>query len=343
MALEMMIDSVTETEWRRHAGNFADYSIYQTWPYQHVRGEMDNQDVSRIVIKGENGSIEMMGQVRIKHVKTLGLRIGYCQWGPLVRRIDNGLRCSAEALNMLHKAYVGTRVNVLRIVPNVRNDEAGQEFARLLEANRFHNVRSVEPYRTMLLSLNCAEQILRKRLHQSWRRKLRKAESKGIEIRECTDEESITILKKLYLETMRRKGVKGLNSQVFVRTQRTLSADEKINVIVAYYNGEPVTAHATSNLGDTGILLLVASNEKGLACHSSYLAWWRAIGASHRAGIKNYDVGGIDFENNTTVSQFKAGMGGEEAFHIGTFEACSGSCARAAWRLTENIYRILKR
>ena len=142
---------------------------------------------------------------------------------------------------------------------------------------------------------------------------------------------------------MRRKRITGLDTEVFVHSQRMLSAAEKINVIVAYYDGEPVTAHATSNLGDTGILLLVASNEKGLACHSAYLAWWKAISASHRAGMKYYDVGGIDFENNTTVSRFKAGMGGQEAFHIGNFDACSNLCAKATWRCVDKLYQKLKK
>ncbi len=343
MVLQTMIDSMTEPEWRRSAGNFADYNIYQTWPYQKVRGQMDNQDISRIVIEDENGDIEMMGQVRIKHVKTLGLRIGYCQWGPLVRGRNGAFRCSAQALNMLYAAYVGKRVNVLRIVPNVRNDAAGQEFARLLEANGFRSVRSAEPYHTMFLSLNSTDQALRKKMHQSWRRKLKKAENHNIEIIQGTDDESITILKDLYLERMRSKRITGLDPQVFVPTQRMLSDTEKINVIVAYYDGEPVTAHATSNLGDTGILLLVASNEKGLVCQSAYLAWWKAISLSNRAGMKNYDVGGIDFKKNTTVSQFKAGMGGQEVSYIGTFDACSGVYAKATWGLAETMYRVLKK
>ncbi len=244
---------------------------------------------------------------------------------------------------MLYDAYVGKRVNVLRIVPNVPNDEVGQEFARLLKASGFCSVRGFEPYHTMVLSLNSSEQALRKKLHQSWRRKLKKAESKDIEIRECTDEDSITILKDLYLERMRSKGATALEPEVFVRTQRMLSDDEKMDVILAYCDGEAVTAHATSNLGDSGVLLLAASNEKGLTCHSAYLAWWRAVGASCRAGMKYYDVGGIDFENNTTVSQFKAGMGGRETSHIGAFDACSNLYAKMTWRLIDKLYRKLKK
>lgn len=343
MAYEVLVDNIDKKDWQRYASDFADYSIYQTWPYQQVRAEMDGQEVSRVVIKDENGIVVTMCQVRIKHVKPLGLRIGYVQWGPLVRGFDDTLRCSVEASVALREAYLGTRVNVFRIVPNVCNNETGKEFARLLETSGFHYTPSFEPYHTMLLSLNRPEELLRKRLHQSWRRKLKKAEAVGIETKNCTDEESFITLEKLYLEMLRRKGIKELDPEVFMTTQRLLSAAEKMNVIVAYYHGQPVTAHVTSNLGDTAILLLVASSEKGLACGSSYLVWWKAVTASNRLGMKYYDVGGIDFENNVTVSRFKAGMGGYECSHIGAFEAYSSLRVKSIWRVADKVYRLIKR
>lgn len=343
MSCKVNIDNFGRSDWERYAKNFFDYSIYQTWEYQQIRAKMDRQEVSRAVIKDENGRVATMCQIRIKHFKLLRLRIGYVQWGPLVRGFDGTLGCSVEALVALREAYLGTRVNVFRIVPNVCNNETGKEFARLLETSGFHYTLSFEPYHTMLLSLNRPEELLRKRVHQSWRRKLKKAEAVGIETKNCTDEESFIILEKLYLEMLRRKGIKGLDPEVFVRTQRLLSAAEKMNVIVAYYHGQPVTAHVTSNLGDTAILLLVASSEKGLACGSSYLVWWKAVTASNRLGMKNYDVGGIDFENNVTVSRFKAGMGGDECSHIGAFEAYTSSMAKNIWRAAEKVYRLIKK
>lgn len=338
-----IVDNINQEEWEHYASNFADYNIYQTWPYQQVRGEMDGQKVSRVVIKDENGNATAMCQVRIKHIKLLGLRVGYVQWGPLVRRKNGTMKCTVEVLKELRNAYLGTRVNVLRIVPSVCDNERGQEFAKILQSSGFQYVQSVAPHHTMLLLLNCSEEILRKRLHQSWRRKLKKAENAGIKITEDTDEVSFAILEKLYLETVRRKGFKGLDPQQFVRAQSILSDAEKMRIIVAYYNGEPITAHVTTNLGDTAILLMVASNEKGLEFGASYLVWWKAIVASMRRGMKKYDVGGIDYKKNPHVSRFKAGIGGEECSHIGAFEACNSLVVRNIWRVTEKTYRFIKK
>lgn len=343
MTYKVNIDNFDRKEWEQCAKEFADYSIYQTWPYQQVRAEMAGQKVSRFIIKDENGHVTSMGQVRIKHVKIVGLKIGYVQRGPLVRRKNGTMKCTVEALEELRKAYLGTKVNVLRIVPNVCNNEAGQEFAKILETSGFHHIQSVAPYHTMLLLLNCSEEMLRKRLHQSWRRKLKKAEAAGIEITEDTDEVSFAILEKLYLETVRQKGFKGLDPQQFVRAQPILSNAEKMSIIVACYNGEPITAHATTNLGDTAILLLVASNGKGLEFGASYLVWWKAIAASMRVGMKKYDVGGIDYKNTPHVSRFKAGMGGHEVFYIGAFEVYGNLYAKIMWNVAERIYRSVKK
>ena len=85
MSYEVIIDNVDKAEWERYAKGFADYSIYQTWSHQQVRAEMDGQEVNRVVIKDENGHVVTMCQIRIKRVKSLGLRIGYVQCGPLFR------------------------------------------------------------------------------------------------------------------------------------------------------------------------------------------------------------------------------------------------------------------
>ena len=343
MEYEVIIDNINKYEWEQFASRFADYSIYQTWPYQQVRGEANGQEVSRIVINDRHGQVITMCYVRIKHIRPLGLKIGYVQWGPLIRRKDDTVKCSVEILKTLREAYVGQRVNVLRLVPNVRNKGVGQELVGMFEQSGFQRVHNVAPYHTTLIPIHYSEEILRSRLHQSWRRKLKKAEGTDIEIRECTDEDSFAILEKFYLEMMRRKGLKGLTPQEFTRTQALLSDAEKMNMIVAYYDNQPISAHLTANFGDTAILLLTAGNEKGYQMKASYLVWWKAILTSKRLGMKIYDTGGIDFQKVPTVSHFKAGLGGEECSYIGAFEVCTNMMVKNIWRMVERTYKLVKK
>jgi lipid II:glycine glycyltransferase (peptidoglycan interpeptide bridge formation enzyme) len=342
MKFEFHIDDVSREQWEQHAKLFADYSIYQTWAYQQVRSDMEGQKVSRFIIKDENGRVATMGQVRIKHVRILGLKIGYIQWGPLVRTSSDTISCSIQLLRALRQAYVDSKVNVLRVVPNICADRIGSEFSKMLVESGFQLVRSVGPYHTMMFPLDMSEQDMRNRSHRSWRRYLNKAEINNIEIREGIDQEYFNVLEELYISALDRKKFKGLNPGEFVRTQTLLSPHEKMNIVVAYYESQPVTAHATSYLGDTALGILTASNEKGLRCSASYIVWWRTLLASKRAGMKKYDMGGIDPDNNPHVYQFKSRMGGQESFHIGIFEAYSSTHARVTWRMCERIYRYLK-
>jgi hypothetical protein len=343
MAYKAIIDNVNRQQWEECAAGFADYSIYQTWPYQQLRCEMAGQEISRAVVENGRGQVATMCQVRIKHIRPLGLKIGYVQWGPLVRAMDGTLRCSAEALRALWEAYIGRQVNVLRVVPGICADEQGKLFTEMLRASRFECVRAVLPYRTLMLQLDGGEEAIRKKLHKSFRRDLKKAQKQGIEIRQGCDNRFCQILEHLYLASQKRKGFKGLDPQEFIRPQLMLSAAEKMNIIVAYCDGEPVAAHLASSLGDTAIVLLVANSEKGLSSGSSYLVWWQGAVEAWKAGMKTYDQGGIDPENNPAVYHFKSKMGGTEQIYLGAYEVCSGPVVKGMWHSCEKLYRFAKK
>lgn len=341
MSCKLTINEISKERWERYAQNFADYSIYQTWGYQQVRAENDRQELCRVIIRDGDRPVTIC-QVRIKNAKSLGLRIGYIQWGPLLRIKDGSVSCTVDALVELKRALIGQRANVLRVVPNVCDDEMGRQVAGMFENAGFGFIKSVPPYHTMMLPLNCSVDVLRSRLHQSWRRKLKKAENAGIEMQETTDGKFFEVLETYYREMVNRKNFKGLEVREFARSQQLLSPAERMNVIAACYQGRPVTVHITSAIGDTGVALLVASSEKGFECCASYLAWWRAITGCLSRGMKRYDVGGVDFEKNPTVSQFKTGLGGTDCHYIGAFEACDSSSTKIMWRIAEKAYSYIR-
>lgn len=343
MSYQVIVDNIDPREWEQYAGCFVDYSIYQTWAYQQVRAEMDRQQLSRIVIKDKGDGVVAMAHVRIKHIRPLGLRVGYVQWGPLTRKYEQTGGCSAGVLSILREAYLGRHVNVLRIVPNAVENTESQRFVAMLEESGFHRKASVAPYRTILLPLGRSEGQLRKGLHKKWRRVLWKAEEAGVEAREYTDDAQFPTLEAFYMDLLRKKGFRGVHPRVFARTQRALPKSERMSVVVAYFEGEPVSVHVSANLGDRGISLLSASSEKGYQQSASYVARWNSLLISNSKGMKKYDAGGVDFENNPGVSQFKAGMGGTECSHIGAFEACTNAAVESLWAMSENAYSVLRR
>ncbi len=343
MKYRVFIDGVSREQWERNAQLFADYSIYQTWPYQQVRGEMDGQDISCAIVIDEADNPVTMCQVRIKKVKGLRLRIGYVQSGPLLRRKKGEPSCPVEAFRELRNAYVGPYVDVLRVVPNIIDDEAGKLISCSLEQGGFERVGNFTPYRTFIVQTDDSHEGIRSRLRKSFRRDLKKAEKLGMQLSRGTGNEFCKLLEDLYIESIRRKGFKGLNPEEFTRTQGLLLPSEKMDFFAVSQDGEPIAVLLSSSLGDTSLVLLAAANEKGLECGASYIVWYQGALAAKDAGMKAYDLGGIDKKHNPNVYQFKSRIGGEETCHIGAFEANINWIVKSIWRVAERIYRRIKR
>ena len=342
MCYEVTVDEVTPAEWELSAGAFADYSIYQTWAYQQVRAETDGQQVHRVVIRDENGLVCSLCQVRVKAVDAVRLRVGYVQWGPLVRRKNGERIWSVEMFKSLKEALFQKGVNVLRIVPNLPVDSDEPTVVDVLKRAGFSRVQGLPPYRTLRVAAHDSEEGVRARLRKSFRRDLKKAEETGIQVEHSHSEESYQILESLYRVLLDRKHFKGLDPQEFTKTHPLLSDPEKMTFVVARLGGEPVAVTLSSNLGDTGIMLLVASNDRGLECGASYVIWYQSVLAALKAGMTWCDLGGIDPEANPSVYQFKSRLGGDEVFHIGAFECCATVGHKVIWSVGKKVHRLFK-
>jgi hypothetical protein len=341
--LKLIIDEIDGAQWEQYGARFADYSIYQTGAYQQVRAVADGQSLSRAAVLDDQGNVLTMCTVRVRNIRLLGLKVGYVQGGPLSRRVDDQAKCTVETLTALRHAYIPRIVDVLRVVPNIRAGDEGQVFVKLLESSGFEHIATVRPYRTFVMRVDVSEKRILEGLRKSFRRDMRYAKKAGVKIRQGTAEEFCQTVEALYDTAKKRKGFKGLDARVFTKTQSLLSATEKLNVILAYHKGQIVCAHMASNLGDTSVVLLVACNEIGLSCFASYLVWWEGALAAHRAGMKWYDLGGIDPSKNPSVSQFKSRMGGEQSHHIGLFAAYKNSTIRSIWRWAERLHGLVRR
>lgn len=341
MSYQVIIDGVNETQWMQYAQDFADYSIYQTCAYQQVRCETDGSQIHRLLVKSDDGAVLAMCHIRVHRIRSLGLKVGYGQWGPLLRMKNGAVGCPAGVFRALRDACFGLSIDVLRLVPNIVDDVANKQFSDALKESGFERLLDVPPYHTTIVPLD-SEADLRMRLHQSWRRMLHKAEAVGVDIQERTDYASFEVLEHFYTDLAQRKGLKGVDPDVFARAQQVLPESEKMCLVVGYIGHEPVTVHVTSNLGNTGVFLLSASSKSGYEHRASYLAWWRAMVHSGNIGMKNYDTGGIDSIKAPDIARFKSGVGGRELSYIGTFEAYADRRTAIIWKVSKRIYQLMR-
>jgi hypothetical protein len=90
-------------------------------------------------------------------------------------------------------------------------------------------------------------------------------------------------------------------------------------------------------MGDAGLYLLGATNEKARDLKASYFLQWRVMMWLKERGASAYDLGGIDPETNPGGYHFKSGFGGSDVTqlptHTGQGSLLSvGVAAFSAWR-----------
>ncbi len=318
-------DQITSEQWERDATSFKDYTLYQTWAYQHVRSKSENLPVKKIIIKDSQDNALLMAQIRLYKIPLIERYFGYVQNGPLIchRMNNNDLQ---EALLLFLKYILTERICILRITPYIFENEKSNHYSELLKKCGFNKNTTIPCYYTATLSLKNTPEMIFKNFHRSWRRYLVKAQKETLCIESGTDQIYWSILKSLYEKSKKRKDFIGIEADIFSETQQFLSSASKIEIIVAKdEKGEPVCAHATSLFGETALGIIAASSETGLRMNASHLVWWHTLLHAKDKGATTYDLAGIDPIKNNSVYQFKMHMGASAIKSIGCFDFCTNT------------------
>jgi hypothetical protein len=284
-----------------------------------------------------------LATVRIKRLPFGSGGVAYISGGPLIPGdgSPDELRMTLEALAA---EYVDRRKLVLRIMPPVewalgkwRCDDA---FASV----GFRVADGIRPYRTMMIDLTEDEATIRARLHPKWRNCLSSAERAGLTVRTSTDDEDLARFGQLHQGLMARKGFDvELDVDVYRKVQRLSNADDRLEVRLVEQDGVPVAGHVSSALGDSKVYLFGASTPEGNRYKASYLLQWDALMGARSRGLKWYDLGGIDPDENEGVYRFKARMSGIDVTAPGPFELHPKGLRAFVTRVAERAYRVVRR
>jgi hypothetical protein len=332
-----------QSEWHRHLEKFSDANIYQTWSYGAIRwGE---QNLSHFVLKRDS-EILGLAQLRIVRTPIIGSGIAYLRWGPLVQSNNSGegnekiFRLLIEALQ---EEYALKKGHALRILPNAFAGTARAKiFETIFSELGFTLAENNSAYRTLLVDLVPALEEIRCGFDQKWRNQLNQSERNGLTISEGTGDDSWNCFEQLYREMMARKQFETTVSiKEFAAIQRALPERLKMRVFIARQQDEPVAGIACSFIGDTGIYLLGATNEKALKLRAANLLQWEAIKRAKQLGMRFYDLGGIDPETNPGGFHFKQGMSGQDVLQLPAFDFYRSSGQRLLLNTTFKAANVL--
>ena len=339
------VNSIGRSEWADLVIQFDDATIYQTWSYGSVRWGQDH--LSHVVLK-KDGEIIAVAQARIIKIPILGAGIAYVSFGPLwrPRGRQKDLGNFQQLVRALYNEYVLKQGLLLRILPNKIDDEDVDIIHSVLKEEGLLWQQSIPSYRTFLIDLSFPLEQLRKSLDQKWRNCLNRAEKNKLAIIEGTDDNLYERFSNIYKEMHdRKKFSEFVDINKMRAVQKDLRDHLKMAIMLCESETEPVSAVVCTAIGDTGIYLLGATNDKGRTLQASYLVQWRVIEWLKTKGFRSYDLGGIDPQKNPGTYHFKAGLSGKsgkEVLYLGQFDGCQSLLSFLLVELGEQ-FRIMSR
>jgi Acetyltransferase (GNAT) domain len=340
---DVEVDRANPAEWSQMLDLFDDANIYQTWSYGAVR--WGKRNLSHLILK-RNGKVVAMAQLRIVRPTSLKFGMAYLRWGPLCHR--RGARLDPDVtLRMarsLEEEYVGKRRLLLQILPNAfvgsaRADVFQSAFSRFeLEPRNSSNT-----YRTFVLDLVPSLKELRREFDPKWRNKLNGAEKNGLKVFAGSGKDEYQTFCRLYRQLRNRKTFETtVDIQEFGRIQEDLPPNQRMRILIGEQNGVPVAGLVAASLGDSAIYLLGATSDNGLKAKASYLLQWTLIQWLKESGFKQYDLGGIDPEQNPGVYYFKRGLSGADVSQLTPLVACKSVFSSAVVRASLAAQRAVR-
>ena len=310
---QVEVDRATPAEWSQMLNLFEDANLYQTWSYGWVR--WGRKSLSHLVLK-RNNEVVGLAQLRIIRPTRLNFGMAYLRWGPLCHR--RGRELDAEAAvgmaRALHQEYVCKRRLLLQILPNAFVDSArGVLFQSAFSGFTEEPRTSANLYRTFILDLTPPLEELRRNLDKKWRNQLTRAEKNGLKVvaGSGTDEYQTYCL--MYKQMQNRKTFEStVNIEEFEQIQEDLPEIHRMRILICEKEGVPVAGVVASAMGDSAIYVLGATSDNGLDAKGSYLLQWTLIRWLKESGVRKYDLGGIDPQQNPGVYHFKRGLSGTD-------------------------------
>ena len=224
------------------------------------------------------------------------------------------LRMKSEG-SLANASISGTSPEILRFA---QNDKIDPSF-----------IKSPKPLFTkynFILDLTKSEEELLKNMHPKTRYNIKVAQKHGVKVEERTDYRAFEIYLKLYFETTKRQGYHGHNKQYHRKVWETLKAANMARLLIAFYEGKPLTTWMLLNFKDTLYYPYGGSSRTHPEVMANNLVAWQALKLGKKLGLKKFDMWGALGPDASPKDpwfgfhKFKQGYGGKLVEYIGTYD-----------------------
>ena len=327
-------DSPRNEEWDRFVAATPGGDHLQSSGWGEVKRAQGWEPVR--VLVGEDEHVAGV-QMLTKRIPLLG-RLAYVPRGPVISGRSDQL--ALFVVNELTRVASRLRVRHLLIQP----PRGGDWIAGILPACGFARSRvNVAPTATLLIDLTQDLDDITAAMTKSVRRNIRRAERRGVSVREG-DQADLRTMVELSRLAGERHGFDAMSLGNLNAIWRGLSHGDHVKLFIAEVEGQPVTGHLTVPFGETFLTKLVAWSGEASKAHPNEAVEWHMIRWAREHGFRRYDMEGFDRHQAETLSAggevppeemrgadaFKLGFGGDVTVLPETFEWFPN----ASWRLT---------
>jgi lipid II:glycine glycyltransferase (peptidoglycan interpeptide bridge formation enzyme) len=340
------INAVTEQYWQERLQEFSDANIYQTWSYAEVSWGLRN--TSHLVLK-KNDRAVALAQVRVVKLPVVNIGIAYVRWGPIWRGPTEASEdVFRQAVRALRNEFTCKRSLVLRLFPAIFESDP-LCWSTIMEEEGFSVLPGGSGSRTILMDLNPSLEGLREGMMPHWKRELKIAERKQLQVIEGDQDELFGAFVDVYKEMVSRKQfVEPNDINHFRLIQAKLPQALKMKIMLCKSGDDICSGLICSAIGNTAIYLFGATSNGGMKSRGSYLLHWELLEKLKQQRIAVYNLNGINPARNPGTYKFKrdlAGNNGRDLRFVGRFESHPGNLGEFLVKGTESIrtlYRDIK-
>lgn len=301
----------------------------------------------REVILAEDSSKKIIGSlmVLIRKIPIFG-NIMYSSRGPIcdIHNIEV-LKQLTEGAKLLAKKY---NAIVLTIEPDIKSDDTAfrnimQELGYQIKDDAKNFREEIQPrYVFRLDTKGKTEDEIFKNFHSKTRYNIRLATKKGVTVKEGTREE-LKEFHKIMVTTGIRDGFITRPLEYFERMYDCLGP-EHIKLLMAYYEGKPISGVIPIMYGNKTWYLYGASSNEHRNLMPNYLLQWEMIKIALARKSDIYDLRGVPgiADNSNGLYRFKKGFGAEYTEFIGEVYIPFKPLTYKLYKISEKAFRNLR-
>ena len=311
---------VNRETWDKYWPQVQFSNLMQSWEYGEAKRCQGWQAIRFLVLDGKNIPFGLL-QVMFKGLPLLG-GIARINRGPLLFKDPFNLPPDTQQVNMIWfsiwRLAKVKRWWYLSVAPELPVED--RYFSELQKLGYKKKGKRVA-WGSTRLSLKPARKDLLMGLKGKWRNLLRKGEKLGIMVEEVTCDKQVSSLIECYAEFKKIREFVGVPSKLLVELYGQSGANFSFKVYQTFgVTGKDVSAFVfVIHHGDTATYLVGWSSEEGRMLQANYLLLWRGIMEAKAAGLRWFDMGGLNQNTTKGIAHFKAGVNGVPYQLIGEF------------------------